>query len=71
MGICVGCNVWLYKDFICEHLSPDVPQRDLHAGFNCQLPEEYQWTQSCDTNDVNTACIGSVLSYTEYKDRNK
>ena len=67
VGVCIGCNVWLYLVHVSGLTSPDNPRRNLHGTFNCKLPEQYQWTQSigvdgqkcvvkCDTNDVNAQC---------------
>ena len=66
VGVCIGCNVWLYLDFLAGRTSPDLPSRDLHGTFNCKLPDQYQWTEkiNCDTNDVDAACEGSVTSHT-------
>ena len=67
VGVCIGCNVWLYLDFLCGRPSPDLPTRELTGTFNCKLPEQYQWTETigvdgqkcvdqCDTNDVSAQC---------------
>ena len=71
VGVCIGCNVWLYLVHVSGLESPDNPRRNLHATFNCKLPKQYQWTEkiNCDTNDVDAACEGSVTSHTDYTKR--
>ena len=44
VGVCAGSSYWLYIDFIGRRISPD--KRDLTGGFNCLLPDEYQWTDN-------------------------
>ena len=77
VGVCIGCNVWLYLDFLAGRTSPDLPSRDLHGTFNCKLPEQYQWTERTDVNgercNTNDVCLepieGSVSSYTDNPNR--
>ena len=60
VGVCAGSSYWLYIDFIGRRVSPDG--RDLTGGFNCELPEEYQWFEptGCIPNGVNASCTGRV-----------
>ena len=59
VGVCAGSSYWLYIDFIGRRISPDG--RDLTGGFNCELPDEYRWTDKdaiCDGSGVNATCTG-------------
>ena len=77
VGVCVGCNVWLFLTFLCGRTSLDNPPRNLHGTFNCKLPEQYQWTERTDVNGerckTGDVCLGpiegSVSSYTDYPNR--
>ena len=64
VGVCAGSSYWLYKDFIGKITSPDG--RDLTQGFNCLLPTEYQWTDSCVPPSPNATCTGTVEPPTVY-----
>ena len=62
VGVCAGSSYWLYIDFIGKRVSPDG--RDLTGGFNCELPDEYRWTDKdavCDGTGVNATCTGRVI----------
>ena len=62
VGVCAGSSYWLYIDFIGRRISPDG--RDLTGGFNCELPDEYRWTDKnaiCDGSGVNATCKGRVI----------
>ena len=67
VGVCAGSSYWLYRDFIGARKSPEFPpespQRDLNAGFNCLLPDEYQWTDPCVPVSENSTCTGTVSTY--------